>query len=41
MFHWLERHYSPISTFLERVYLSINGLNGENNIDAENLKHVS
>jgi hypothetical protein len=26
---------------LESVYLNTNGLNGENDIDAENLKHVS
>lgn len=37
----LKRHYSSISTFMESVYLNTNGLNGENNIDAENLKHVS
>lgn len=37
----LKRHYSSISTFMESVYLNTNGLNGENDIDAENLKHVS
>jgi hypothetical protein len=26
---------------LESVYLNTNGLNGENDIDAENLKHIS
>lgn len=37
----LKRHYSSISTFMESVYLNTIGLNGENDIDAENLKHVS
>jgi hypothetical protein len=37
----LKRYYSPISTFLESVYLITNGLNDENDIDAKNLKHVS
>jgi hypothetical protein len=37
----LKRHYSPISTFLESVYLNTNRLNGEHDINAENWKHVS
>jgi hypothetical protein len=30
-----------LQPILESVYFNTNGLNGENDIDAENLKHVS
>jgi hypothetical protein len=37
----LKRHYSPISTSLDSVYLNTNELNCKDDIDAENWEHVS